>query len=210
MRIDHPKEWWVRMAELEGDAEIGAGVPMTEHVMLDIETLGKGSYACIWTIGAVKFDPNAANPDGSNPQDVFMIDKFHVRVNTNNMASRMDGSTIEWWMHKDRDQARNDILAMPSVELSEALDGFAEWFGADKPVWGNGATFDNVIVSNAYLSCGIYRPWGYKSDRCYRTLRGLAPDVKPIDVGTAHGALDEAIAQAWHLQRIVRHLGLTL
>ena len=30
---------------------------MSEHVMIDLETLGKGSHAAIWTIGAVKFDP---------------------------------------------------------------------------------------------------------------------------------------------------------
>jgi hypothetical protein len=186
-----------------------------EHVMIDIETLSKGSYACIWTLGAVKFDPNAG-PDPeqalSDDHQVYMIDKFHVRIDIGSAISfgRMDGGTVDWWMEEKQDAARKAILAMPAIDLPEALDGFSQWFGADKPVWGNGATFDNVIVSNAYQACRLERPWGYKNDRCYRTLKALAPTVEPIDVGTAHGALDDAIAQAWHLQRIVKHLGLTL
>ena len=36
---------------------------MSEHVMIDLETLGKGSHAAIWTIGAVKFDPNIVSED---------------------------------------------------------------------------------------------------------------------------------------------------
>lgn len=193
---------------------------MTEHVMIDIETLGKGSYACIWTIGAVKFDPMAAQPDGTDQYNVQMIDKFHVRISIESAMRaglRCDGGTLDWWMDEKRDAARKAIVAMPAIALTEALDGFAEWMLAgrpygdkDIPVWGNGATFDNVIVSNAYQVCNIEKPWSYKTDRCYRTLKALAPDVKPIDVGTAHGALDDAIAQAWHLQRIVKHLGLTL
>ena len=35
---------------------------MSEHVMIDLETLGKGSHAAIWTIGAVKFNPMHCDP----------------------------------------------------------------------------------------------------------------------------------------------------
>ena len=33
---------------------------MTTHVMIDLETMGTGSYAAIISIGAVKFDPEPA------------------------------------------------------------------------------------------------------------------------------------------------------
>ena len=183
---------------------------MSEHVMIDLETLGKGSHAAIWTIGAVKFNPTHCAESIEELMDT--TERFHIRIN---MASsfalgRADASTVEWWMGTERDTARRAIFAMPDVGLIEALDGFKEWFGSDKPVWGNGATFDNVILSNAFAACNIERPWSYRSDRCYRTLKSLAPDVKPIDVGIAHGALDDALAQAWHIQRIVKRLNLTL
>ena len=183
---------------------------MSEHVMIDLETLGKGSYAAIWTIGAVKFNPMNRDPDDNGGP--IVTDKFHVRINMKSSFAlgRADAGTVEWWMQPERDLAREAIFRMPDVDLIEALDGFKEWFGEDKPVWGNGATFDNVILSNAFGACNIERPWSYKSDRCYRTFKSLAPDVKPINVGVAHGALDDALAQAWHMQRIVKHLGLTL
>ncbi len=180
---------------------------MSEHVMIDLETLGNGSHAAIWTIGAVKFDPNIVSEDG-----IKGTASFHVRISMESafMRGRADWSTVEWWMQPERDLARKVIFAMPQVDLIEALDGFKEWFGDDKPVWGNGATFDNVILSNAFAACNIERPWLYESDCCYRTLKSFAPDVKPINVGVAHGALDDALAQAWHIQRIAKHLGLTL
>ena len=178
---------------------------MSEHVMIDLETLGKGSHAAIWTIGAVKFNPMNEQPHNT-------MESFHQRATMESAfrVGRADHSTIEWWMQTLQNEPRENILKMPEVDLIEALDGFKEWFGEDKPVWGNGATFDNVILSNAFAACNIERPWSYKSDRCYRTFKSLAPDVKPIDVGVAHGALDDALAQAWHMQRIVKHLNLTL
>jgi hypothetical protein len=120
----------------------------------------------------------------------------------------MDAETIQWWMQAGRWQARESILLMPEVGIHEALMGFAEWYGEDKelPVWGNGATFDNVILATAYKACRLELPWSYKADRCYRTLRSLAPGVLFEKVGTGHTALDDALAQAWHAQRIVKHL----
>lgn len=181
---------------------------MNTHVMLDIETLGKGSYAAIWTIGAVKFNPLHLAESVEELMDT--TERFHVRISDLGTAAGMvmDADTVKWWMNPDRAAAREAIYAMPEVGIVEALDGFAQWYGEDPsvPVWGNGATFDNVIVLNAFGRCGIQRPWSYKADRCFRTLKELAPSVKSKDVGVSHGALDDALAQAWWMQHIVRHL----
>jgi hypothetical protein len=179
--------------------------------MIDLETLGKGSHAAIWTIGAVKFDPNFAAQ--SAEYLIMQTQRFHVRISIDSSfrVGRADASTVEWWMQSSQDIARHRIFEeMGAIDIVEALDGFKQWFGDDKPVWGNGATFDNVILSNAFHTCNIERPWSFRNDRCYRTLKSLAPELKSIDVGVAHGALDDALAQAWHLQQIVKHLDLTL
>jgi len=182
---------------------------MTIHVMLDIETYGKGSFAAIRTIGAVKFNPN--HHAESLDELMSTTERFHVRVDLKSCFAaglQADADTIEWWEVVKRDNARAAILAMEKVDLYNALTGFAEWYGEDDsvPVWGNGATFDNVIVLNAYGRCNLPRPWSYKADRCFRTLKEMWPEVEPTDVGTAHGALDDALAQAWWMQRIVRHM----
>jgi hypothetical protein len=168
---------------------------MAEHVMIDLETLGKGNEAVIVSIGAVKFDP----------QSLGIIERFHVGVDPESCTQfglKLDASTVMWWMSEDRADARKQLWALGRVDLATALEGFSHWMGGDKPVWGNGATFDLVILSSAYRLIGLDRPWGYKNERCFRTFRALAPDMKIQDVGTAHNAVDDAHAQALHVQAI--------
>lgn len=182
--------------------------PRAPHVMLDCETMGNGSYAAILSIGAIKFDPYAPLLDR-------MADTFYARVSLESSLKaglRVDASTVMWWMAPDLADAREALRAGEAVELDEALLGLAKWYGEDDglPVWGNGATFDNVILSNAYKAMGLERPWGYRSDRCFRTLRALAPHVeRPVSAAlTAHHALDDAIAQAMWAQDIFAALKL--
>jgi hypothetical protein len=178
---------------------------MSTHVMIDIETMGTSNEAAIISIGAVKFDPMA---DG-------VIDSFYVPVTLLSSVAaglKIDAKTVMWWMKPERAEARDQLVADGSaVDLYSALDGFATWFGPDSlPTWGNGATFDNVILRNAFAKCGMECPWGYTHDRCYRTLRGLAPDMSVPREGTYHNALDDAIHQAKYMQLVVSYLGLTL
>lgn len=178
---------------------------MTTHCMLDIETMGTGSYAAIVSIGAVKFDPNL---------DGFLNHAFSQGVSlASSMKAglRVDADTINWWLRQDR-AAVDAATIQIAVDLDEALLGFAQWYGEDDsiPVWGNGAGFDNVILGNAYKAVGLDQPWSYKADRCFRTLRSLAPAVPRPEHGVAHNALDDAIAQAKWLQAIVAVKGWML
>ncbi|MCF7816926.1 MAG: hypothetical protein K9M54_03490 [Kiritimatiellales bacterium] len=48
MKIDYPKEWFVHSAKIEGDVEVGAGVPPTSRIldMSDEEdSMLKGDYS---------------------------------------------------------------------------------------------------------------------------------------------------------------------
>jgi hypothetical protein len=168
---------------------------MTTDVMLDIETLGKGNNAVILSLGAVKFSPWGHGID----------DSFYVAVNPEScqaLGLALDASTVMWWMADERTEARSKMVKEDRVDLVEALYGFNDWFGDDKPVWGNGATFDNVIMSSAYKACSIERPWKFWNDKCYRTVKGMAPSVKLVREGTYHNALDDAVSQAKHLQKL--------
>lgn len=172
-----------------------------EHVMVDIETLGKGSTAAILSIGMVKF----------NPFNDVIYDSFYVPVDPESsqaLGLTIDASTVMWWLDPLRDAARQAMLAESRVDLPSALYGLVDWFGEDKPVWGNGSTFDNVILANAFRACQIDLPWQFWNDKCYRTLKGQAKDIKLVRQGTYHNALDDAVSQAKHMQAIVAHLGL--
>jgi hypothetical protein len=89
--------------------------------------------------------------------------------------------------------------------LDEALTKFSDWFGPKSlPVWGNGAVFDNTILSNAYFNTGREPPWKCWDDRCYRTVKALFHWVKSDDrEGVYHNALDDAVYQTKHLIKIL-------
>jgi exodeoxyribonuclease VIII len=119
---------------------------------------------------------------------------------------KMDASTVMWWM-KQSDQARA-AFNEKGVSLSTALSDFMDWLDDKALVWGNGATFDNVILDNAYRATGLTKPWKYNADRCYRTLKALYPQVPAGErSGTYHNALDDAKHQAMHASRILNLIG---
>ena len=174
---------------------------LAEHVMCDIETLGKGNNAVIMAIGMVKFNPFTST----------IYDSFYVAVDPESchvLGMQLDASTVMWWMSEERNAARQAMLLEQRVDLPSALYGLVDWFGEDKPVWGNGSTFDNVILASAFRACHIDQPWKFWNDKCYRTLKGQAKSIQLVRQGTYHNALDDALSQARHMQAIVDHLGL--
>lgn len=182
---------------------------MSAHLMLDLETLGNGSDAVIVAIGAYAFD--MLDPEAGSP--------FYTTVNPQScidLGLRMDASTVLWWLGRE-DAARAAIVkAGDGPSLQAALRDFAAWLALGQecgvpvlPVWGNGATFDNVILANAYRAAGMKQPWSHRDDRCFRTLKAMYPDVPaPASTGTKHNALDDAKHQALHMAAIFQAAGL--
>jgi len=173
------------------------------HVMIDLETMGTGNKAAILSIGAAKFSLE----DG-------ITDTFHVGVELASnklLGMEIDAGTVMWWLDPDREEARKAYLALEKVDLIEALYGFTEWFRSNgdeivaadiKGVWGNGATFDNVILRNAYAGANLECPWPFWLDRCFRTMKAQWTGYLPQRKGTHHAALDDAIWQAEALRTI--------
>jgi exodeoxyribonuclease VIII len=95
-------------------------------------------------------------------------------------------------------------LLKNNLPLEACLIAFSDWYGKKSlPTWGNGASFDNVIMDNAYRAVNMTRPWLPWEDRCYRTMKNLVNI--PIDKreGVYHNALDDALTQAKHLMKIL-------
>lgn len=167
--------------------------------MVDLETLGNNSHSVILSIGAVSFD------------DTGIGEEFYVNVDPQscvNHGLQIDVSTVMWWM-KQSDDARKALYKSDTAILVDALTEFTLFMRRNDAayVWGNGATFDNVILSNAYKVVGLDTPWKFYNDRCYRTLKNLFPTVEqPADIGTAHNALDDARWQALHAVNILQHI----
>ena len=87
----------------------------------------------------------------------------------------IDASTLMWWMGQSA-AARKAVTRKDTESLVEALQGLDIFIGVASEkkkakVWGNGASFDNVILANAYRATNLDLPWNYWNDRCYRTMK---------------------------------------
>lgn len=189
--------------------------------MLDLETLGKGPDAVIVAIGAVAFSTNAApltdyyNQNGHESYDDIInmpMRLFYREINIESALKfglRIDGSTLEWWFQQSEEARKIFKNQQHLTTLESALQDFCTWRAVnvgngDMRLWGNGATFDNVIFENAFRACGIKFPFIYQDHMCYRTMKRLGL-VSHFDYrGTAHNALDDAINQAIYLQHIYK------
>lgn len=171
------------------------------QVMCDLETLGTVASSVIMSIGAVKFDLNS---------DAIDNDGFYasISIQSNLDAGRqISEDTLKWWM--DQSKEAQKVFTEPKQSLEEALVAFAEWFGTDRNaqhqcVWANGADFDLPMLAHAYHLFGMNVPWKFYNSRCVRTYKNLpiAAKVEKPEARVKHNALDDAYAQARHVQAI--------
>jgi len=179
-------------------------------IMLDLETLGTGPSGAIVAIGAVAF--NARTDDTPRAHFYTQIDV----QSSIDAGLRVDGSTIKWWMEQSDAARQQTFGGDQQVPLHLALETFNLFLKAqpgDISVWGNGATFDNVILRSAYRALKIIPAWHYRDDKCYRTVANLLPkNRRPEYVrrGVHHNAADDALTQAFYLQAVFRELRLAL
>lgn len=168
--------------------------------MIDLETRGFKPGCAILSIGAVSF--------GS-----LLGKEFYRVVNTascHEAGLTDDESTMIWWKKQSKEAAKvvaqSEAGGLPLEEALAELEAFLGGFGIKQvKVWGNGSDFDNAILACAYGAVKKPQPWPFWNNRCYRTLKGLYPQVKlQKRTGTYHNALDDAKTQAEHLIRIAQ------
>jgi len=174
---------------------------MMEHCMIDLETLGKRAGCMVLSIGAVMFDPEAGT----------LGEKFYREINQQSSLNRglyVDSETAAWWRQQNNEAqgVLRRTMKPDAPTLDCALGEFANWLreqgGEQVKVWGNGASFDNPILNEAFHKAGIVTPWEYWNDSCYRTLKRLGKKYFHIQedefVGVKHHALADAEHQARH------------
>lgn len=163
-------------------------------VVIDLETMGKTDNAAIVALGAVAL----VNGEVDN--------EFYARISLASSIAAgcaMDASTVEWWMNQDAFARKEVDGSHEQQPLADALNDFSTWFTMlSWPLmppfaWGNGPSFDCVILRNAYAALGISAPWRYYTERDMRTILDLYPEAKGIEFqGIRHHALDDARHEA--------------
>lgn len=181
------------------------------HLMVDLETMGDNPDAPIVSIGAIFFAPDTGHT-GAEFYKVISLESAMA------FGGIPDAGTILWWMRKSS-EARSALLVEDSIPLDDALLQFNDFIGVNAAngsdsvqLWGNGATFDNVILSQSYKRAEIPRPWTFRNDRDVRTVEelgkavGINPRYEIQFVGDLHNALDDARHQVRYVSAIWQHL----
>ena len=170
------------------------------HIMLDIETLGTDSNALVVSISAVQFDLGS--------QDIG--ERFEIGLNQEQQLANgavKDQETVDWW-EKQSDEAKEMLNRLKKVDVDEALQAFNSWvkenFKAPSKIklWGNGATFDNVIVENLFKRHDVKFAIPYYCHKDVRTLTYLTK-TNPRQyefIGIKHYGIDDCLHQIKYCQ----------
>ncbi|EOO7964265.1 3'-5' exoribonuclease, partial [Escherichia coli] len=110
-----------------------------DHLMIDLETMGKNPDAPIISIGAIFFDPQTGD----------MGPEFSKTIDLETAGGVIDRDTIKWWLKQSR-EAQSAIMT-DEIPLDDALLQLREFIDENSgeffvQVWGNGANFDNTIL----------------------------------------------------------------
>lgn len=174
------------------------------HIVLDLETLSTKPNATVISIGAVALTANGQ-----------FVAEFHESVTHASQPVRdIDQETNDWWLKQSDEAKAASFLSADSIPASEALQAFSQWVNAYADpkcvkVWGNGSSFDNVILSSLYADYSeLTRPWAWWNDRDMRTVLDMhkgAKDVGPFE-GIKHHALHDARHEAKQLTKVLKHV----
>jgi hypothetical protein len=173
--------------------------------MVDLETLGTAADSVILSIGAVRFDALSDHID-----DVAFYASISIESNLRHRRT-LSEQTLCWWLQQSPEAQA--VFFEDKMELPDALDEFLAWCTRsqdDECFWSNGADFDLPMLKNALENAGLPAPWKFWNTRCVRTLRALpqAADAPKPPNPLAHNALEDALAQARHVQAIYQRLSM--
>ncbi|EKG8067667.1 3'-5' exoribonuclease, partial [Escherichia coli] len=163
--------------KVNGHHEITSTSRTCDHLMIDLETMGKNPDAPIISIGAIFFDPQTGD----------MGPEFSKTIDLETAGGVIDRDTIKWWLKQSR-EAQSAIMT-DEIPLDDALLQLREFIDENSgeffvQVWGNGANFDNTILRRSYERQGIPCPWRYYNDRDVRTIVELGKAID-FDARTA-------------------------
>lgn len=185
------------------------------HVMLDLETWGKKPGCDLRSIGACLFNPVTGDVCDTDEDGLFYIAVDNPWLTEGQGYDPRfkyplirDPETEDWW--SDQSPEAQAAFINP-VDLAEGLGKFGVWLmslaGTNLRLWSHGPAFDPPILAAAYDAVGLPIPWNYRAPRDTRTafdMAGVDDDgdgsyrtwLTQFNTGTAHHALDDAIAQA--------------
>lgn len=170
---------------------------MTQHIMLDIESLGTRPGAVVMSAAFVRFSDLASCSVNMSIPDQQAL------------GLEIDPATHAWWGTQPP-EAWAAAISNPTP-LQAALAYLHEWYAwaaaGEAMVWCHGASFDAPLLGEVFRRAGRATPWQFWSIRDTRTLYQLADvDPKAFATGAPHVALNDAMAQTHAAKRALEVL----
>ena len=173
---------------------------MRVHIMVDLETLGLNSNAVIVSAGLVAFDRDTFKELGT----LEVGFDLNQQIKTGGI---IDGDTIEFHFKQEYDSIQR-MANREVLPVKDAIDKISAFVNEHKAeaLWGNGATFDNVILRNLYTRFLRVFPLPFWADRDLRTAVDMGNvDTREIPfVGIQHYSLDDALHQVKILKAAIK------
>jgi len=187
------------------------------EIMVDIETLGTDNNAVITSIGAVAFDLSALE----TVEEILGRPYFHMHLNAHMQQAdgrQISAATSMWWMEQNPVAIKTLLDGQKAIakgiSVAAALEAFSIWCSNNKAanIWGNGNTFDNMLLRDIYAQYKVKYPVSFRNDLDFRTLKYLVKTIDPTwkvpypkygeFKDTAHVGHVDAACQAYSAQRI--------
>lgn len=175
---------------------------MTNHCMLDLETLGTRPGCVILTLGAVKFDPFTLEDPGPG---------LYIRPDADEQIARgreVQEDTLQWWMKQAEDVREEALGTEGRVTVEEMYRQLNRFLVGVECIWAQGPVFDIAILENLYRQYGWPTPWQFWQIRDSRTLFGVHGDPRIKGKVGLHNALEDCVSQAAAVQQVYRKLDL--
>lgn len=162
------------------------------HIMVDIETLGRSPDAVIVQIAAVQFNPITGETG----------DEFCINVDaadSQKYGLKIYAETILFWLEQSR-EAHQSVFYGAKSQLKTALLELTDFIISvefetkEKAIiWANSPSFDLEILKNAYRATQLKEVWEFRNERDFRTISKLFPIIIEAHerTGIAHDAISD-------------------
>jgi len=161
------------------------------HVMIDIETLGRKPGSIILSIAAVEFDLNGN-----------IGETFYEHLNISESAKKgfiLDPNTLKFWLNQDVEVFK-EALKSSSMSISDVLMALRNFIRKNTGtyVWANSPSFDLALLESYYDAYEIPVPWFYTKEMDVRTISELQPEVRKKikeEMGGLHLPIQDCLIQ---------------
>lgn len=170
---------------------------MTQHAMIDLETLSTKSDAAIISIGVAIFN------------DEKILESMGWALSPKSVHGHIDPQTVFWWTQQSEAAREYSFTGKyQSMTAGFELKTLLAKFDV-KEVWSKDPHFDHVILCEWWDRVGKAEgfnlgefPYHYRAPRSYRTLEseavraGYEPSMWEQYNYVAHNPVDDAVTQA--------------